>query len=51
MMEGLQEMRDSEGPGKRFEFKEYVSDEAKVFLAEVDAERKRKKKALKAARA
>lgn len=51
MMEGLQEMRDSEGPGKRFEFKEYVSDEAKVFLDEVDAERKRKKKALKAAKA
>lgn len=51
MMEGLQEMRDSEGPGKRFEFKEYISDEAKVFLDEVDAERKAKKKALRAARA
>lgn len=31
-MEGLQEMRDSEGPGDRFEFKTYVSPEAQDYL-------------------
>jgi pyruvate ferredoxin oxidoreductase beta subunit len=39
-MEGLAEMRDSEGPGERFEFKEYISDEAKQYLAKVESEKK-----------
>ncbi len=34
-MEGLQEMRDSEGPNDRFAFKEYMSDEAKEYLASI----------------
>jgi pyruvate ferredoxin oxidoreductase beta subunit len=34
-MEGLQEMRDSEKPGERFNYKEYVSDEAKAFLTDL----------------
>jgi pyruvate ferredoxin oxidoreductase beta subunit len=32
-MEGLQEMRDSEGKEGRFAFKEYITDEAKQYLA------------------
>jgi pyruvate ferredoxin oxidoreductase beta subunit len=38
--EGLQEMRDSEKPGERFQYREYVSDEAKQFLARIDADKK-----------
>jgi pyruvate ferredoxin oxidoreductase beta subunit len=40
-MEGLQEMRDSEGPNERFEFKEYISEEAKQYLASVEADKKK----------
>lgn len=40
MMEGLQEMRDSEGPGERFAFKEYISEEAKAYLASLEKEKK-----------
>lgn len=40
-MEGLQEMRDSEKPGERFQYKEYISDEAKTFLADLEARKKR----------
>jgi len=43
MMEGLQEMRDSEGPGKRFEFREYMSDEAKAYLESIAPKKERKK--------
>ena len=39
-MEGLQEMRDSEGPSSRFAFREFMTDEAKVFLADMDAKKK-----------
>ncbi|HEX9758654.1 MAG TPA: thiamine pyrophosphate-dependent enzyme [Nitrospiria bacterium] len=41
-MEGLQEMRDSEKPGERFNYKEYITDEAKQYLAEIEAKRKEK---------
>lgn len=44
-MEGLQEMRDSEKPGERFRYVEYVSDTAKQFLAETEAKEKEKAKA------
>jgi len=44
MMEGLQEMRDSEGPGKRFEFREYISDEAKAYMDSISPKKKRRKK-------
>ncbi len=44
-MEGLQEMRDSEKPGERFRYIEYVSDTAKQFLAEIEAKEKEKAKA------
>jgi len=33
-------MRDSEGPGERFAFKEYISEEAKQYLASVEAAKK-----------
>jgi pyruvate ferredoxin oxidoreductase beta subunit len=46
-MEGLQEMRDSEKPTERFAYKEYVSEPAKQFLAEVAAKEKEKKAAAK----
>ncbi len=39
-MEGLQEMRDSEGPNERFAFKEYISEEAKAYLASLEKEKK-----------
>ena len=39
-MEGLQEMRDSEKPGERFNYKEYITDEAKQFLSDVAAKKK-----------
>ncbi len=47
-MEGLQEMRDAEAKGARFEFKEFVSDEAKAYLARLAAEQKAKGGALEA---
>ena len=40
-MEGLQEMRDAEKPGERFNYKEYVSDEAKEFLADMNEKKKK----------
>lgn len=46
MMEGLQEMRDSEGPNKRFEFEEYVSDEARAYLDSINPKKKKRKKAI-----
>jgi pyruvate ferredoxin oxidoreductase beta subunit len=49
-MEGLQEMRDSEKPGERFNYKEYVSDEAKAFLDDLK-EKEKEKKQLAAAKA
>jgi len=48
-MEGLQEMRDSEKPGERFAFKEYISDEAKAFLADRAEKEKTRKSAEKEA--
>jgi pyruvate ferredoxin oxidoreductase beta subunit len=39
-MEGLQEMRDSEKPSERFAYKEYMTDEAKQFLADLAAKKK-----------
>ncbi len=39
-MEGLQEMRDSERPGERFKYKEYITDEAKAYLADLEAKKK-----------
>ena len=39
-MEGLQEMRDSEKPGERFNYKEYITDEAKQYLADLEAKKK-----------
>jgi len=48
-MEGLQEMRDSEKPGERFAYKEYVSDEAKAFLADLAEKEKAKKASAKEA--
>jgi pyruvate ferredoxin oxidoreductase beta subunit len=45
-MEGLQEMRDSEKPGERFAYKEYITDEAKQYLAEIEAKQKEEKAAL-----
>ncbi|MEO5657684.1 MAG: thiamine pyrophosphate-dependent enzyme [Nitrospiria bacterium] len=41
-MEGLQEMRDAEKPTERFAYKEFITDEAKAFLADLDAKRKAK---------
>ncbi|HJO00706.1 MAG TPA: thiamine pyrophosphate-dependent enzyme [Nitrospinaceae bacterium] len=49
-MEGLDEMKDAESIGGRFVMKEYISDEAKKLLDSVEAERKAKKKAAKAAK-
>ncbi len=46
-MEGLQEMRDSEKPGERFRLFEYVSEEAKAFLADQEAKKKASKTAEK----
>src|SRR5713226_505387 len=48
-MEGLQEMRDSEKPGERFAYKEYVSDGAKAFLADLAEKEKTRKSAEKEA--
>jgi pyruvate ferredoxin oxidoreductase beta subunit len=44
-MEGLQEMRDSERPSERFAYKEYISDEAKKYLADLTAKQKEAQKA------
>ncbi len=49
-MEGLQEMRDSEKPGERFNYKEYISDDAKQFLADLK-EKQKKQVAAPAAKA
>ena len=48
-MEGLQEMRDAEKPGERFAYKEYMSDEARAFLADLAEKEKTKKTAAKEA--
>ena len=40
-------MRDSEKPTERFAYKEYISEPAKQFLAEVAAKDKEKKAAAK----
>ena len=48
-MEGLQEMRDSEKPGERFNYKEFISDEAKAYLADLAEKDKAKKAAGKEA--
>ena len=48
-MEGLQEMRDAEKPGERFAYKEYVSDEAKAFLADLAEKEKAKRASAKEA--
>jgi pyruvate ferredoxin oxidoreductase beta subunit len=50
-MEGLDEMKDAESIGGRFVMKEYISDEGQKFLDGIEAERKAKKKAAKAAKA
>ncbi len=39
-MDGLQEMRDSEGREGRFAFREYITDEAKAYLAALEARKK-----------
>lgn len=44
MMEGLQEMRDTEGPGGRFEFQEFITDEAKAYMERVHPKKKKKRK-------
>ncbi len=49
-MEGLQEMRDSEKPTERFAYKEFITDEAKAFLVDLDAKRKAKAAAQLAAK-
>ncbi len=49
-MEGLQEMRDAEKPTERFAYKEYITDEAKAYLADLDAKRKAKAAAQLAAK-
>lgn len=46
-MEGLDEMKDAEAIGGRFVMKEYVTDAAKKFLEEMDAEAKARKKEAK----
>jgi pyruvate ferredoxin oxidoreductase beta subunit len=47
-MEGLDEMKDAESIGGRFVMKEYITDDAKELLADMEAEKKAKKKAAKA---
>ncbi len=49
-MEGLQEMRDSEKPAERFAYKEFITDEAKAFLADLEVKRKAKAAAQLAAK-
>lgn len=48
-MEGLQEMRDSEKPSERFAYKEFVSDQAKAFLADLAEKEKTRKASAKEA--
>jgi pyruvate ferredoxin oxidoreductase beta subunit len=48
-MEGLQEMRDSEKPSERFAYKEFVSDQAKAFLADLAEKEKARKASAKEA--
>src|SRR5512132_118506 len=48
-MEGLQEMRDSEKPGERFQYKEFITDEAKKYLADLEARKKEQTTAAPAA--
>jgi pyruvate ferredoxin oxidoreductase beta subunit len=47
-MEGLDEMKDAESIGGRFVMKEYITDDAKELIADMEAESKAKKKAAKA---
>ncbi len=49
-MEGLDEMKEAESIGGRFVMKEYVTDEAKKFLDDLEEKRKAKKKAAKVAK-
>ena len=49
-MEGLQEMKDSEVKGERFEFFEYMNDEARACIEKVEAAQKERKKAAKEAK-
>lgn len=48
-MEGLQEMRDAEKPGERFAYKEFISDQAKDFLADLAEKEKARKASAKEA--
>lgn len=50
-MEGLQEMKDSEIKGERFEFFEWMNDEAKAEIEKIEAAAKARKKAKKEAAA
>lgn len=47
-MEGLDEMKDAESIGGRFVMKEFMTDEVKEYLKELDAKEKEEKKAAKA---
>ncbi len=47
-MEGLDEMKDAESIGGRFVMKEFMTDEVKAYLKELNAKEKEKKKALAA---
>ncbi|MCF8719677.1 thiamine pyrophosphate-dependent enzyme [Nitrospina gracilis] len=47
-MEGLDEMKDAESIGGRFVMKEFMTDEVKAYLKELDAKEKEEKKAAKA---
>ena len=42
-------MRDAEKPGERFNYKEFINDEAKAFLADLAEKDKAKKAATKEA--
>ncbi|MEE9258993.1 MAG: thiamine pyrophosphate-dependent enzyme [Nitrospinaceae bacterium] len=46
-MEGLDEMKDAESIGGRFVMKEFITDEAKKYITELEAEAKARKKAAK----
>lgn len=47
-MEGLDEMKDAESIGGRFVMKEFMTDEVKAYLKDLNAKEKEKKKAAKA---
>ena len=49
-MEGLQEMRDSEGGSNRFKLKEFISDQAQELLTELKAKETERKKAAREAK-